>query len=345
MLTLIGDISFNGIISDQPEKNTDRFSEVSSLLENDVVIANLESPVKSGDTPNEKKNRVYSADPEVTRCLLKKLKVSCVSLANNHIFDYKMDGLKATIHLLDAEGIHHTGAGWLKEHLEPVIIENKGSRIGFIAFVDPKTNPKTEYCNDLLLNYFDINTVVKTIDQLKMSADKIICSIHWGDDYSYYPTRVQVDYALTIIKAGADIVMGHHPHTLQPYEKIGPDKYIFFSLGGLCYGDDYWEGNLRSLKFRTKNSVITKISNDFRNEEFIHIRELKGNFLITRKGDYRRWSKVKWFSFHVIEIIPGFRHFLDIYNKYLLKTFDFFFGYYRNPVIAIKEILKLRKKI
>ncbi|KAF5073311.1 Bacterial capsule synthesis protein PGA_cap [anaerobic digester metagenome] len=135
-LTFIGDIAFNGLISEQPEQNAVRFSLVAPILqEADLVFANLETPVKAGDEYNNEKSIIHYASYEVTKDLLNKLNIGCVSLANNHIYDCKMDGLKATINLLDNLGIYHTGAGWKQEHIEPVIIEKGGQQIGFLGWV------------------------------------------------------------------------------------------------------------------------------------------------------------------------------------------------------------------
>jgi len=126
-IILLGDIAFTGIISEQPEKNKDRYKELAPILKSaDLVFTNLEVPVKADGFRNEHKNIIHYSLPVPTRDLLKILNIGCVSLANNHIYDCKMPGLEATINILDDLGIYHTGAGWLPEHIESVII-NKGS--------------------------------------------------------------------------------------------------------------------------------------------------------------------------------------------------------------------------
>jgi len=338
-IILLGDIAFNGLISEQPEKNTERFSLVAPILQDaDLVFANLETPVKAGTEYNNEKSIIHYASYEVAKDLLTKLNIGCVSLANNHIYDCKMDGLKATINLLDKIGICHTGAGWKQEHIEPVIIERGGQRIGFLAYVEKSTDPKTENFPELLINYYSIEKVISDVTKLNGKVDKVICSIHWGVDYSFYPRKQQREDARELIDNGVDIVMGHHPHTIQPYEKKNKEKYIFYSLGGFCYGDSMWKGYLRSLKKRTKNSFIVKTSN-YKDYEFIPIKELKGNFLTFRTADFIQWSNRKWFMLKIIDNCKIVFIMVTLHNRYWVKFYDYFWGYYRTPLIAVKELI------
>ena len=135
-IALLGDIGFNGIISSEPDKNHDRFKSICQLLSTvEHVFANLEVPVNNGNCKNRNKSVVHYADKNVTERLLRNMNISCVSLANNHIYDCSLSGLKATIELLDGVGIKHTGAGWGNEHIEPIIIYTGGIRLGFMIKV------------------------------------------------------------------------------------------------------------------------------------------------------------------------------------------------------------------
>ena len=215
-ITFVGDIAFTGIVSEQPETNRERYRNVIPVLKSaDLVFANMEVPVKVDGSRNEYKNFIHASLPGPTRELLMMLNIGCVSLANNHVYDCKMPGLEATINLLDELGIYHTGAGWLTEHIEPVIIDRTDTKIAFLAYVDRSTNPRTELFPELLINYFEPERVASDIQQVRDKVDKVVVSIHWGVDYSFYPTPEQIGLARHIIEAGADIIMGHHPHTLQ----------------------------------------------------------------------------------------------------------------------------------
>ena len=160
-IILLGDIAFTGLLSEDPSKNLVRYKEVIPILHNiDIVFANLETPVKVTEEKNEHKTFIHYSLPEPTKELLKILNIGCVSLANNHIYDCRMSGLKATIELMDSLGIYHTGAGWTEKHIEPVIIKNDKCSVGFIAYVEKSTNPKTESYPELLINYFEAISVI-----------------------------------------------------------------------------------------------------------------------------------------------------------------------------------------
>ena len=268
--------------------------------------------------------------------------VNCVSLANNHIYDCKMSGLKATISVLDELDIYHTGAGWEEQHIEPVIIETGGNKLGFLAYVDIKTNPKTENFPELFINYFEIENVTKDIQQLKKDADKIIVSIHWGADYSYYPTPKQIKLAHTIIDAGADIIMGHHSHTFQPYEAY-KHGYIFYGLGGLTFGDYMKHGKLQSLFRKTKRSAIVSCDPLDMNLKFLPTKELKGNIIQIDNRDYPEWSKMRWRLYRIKYSHALMERLFDFKEKVLYRIYEYFFGYYQNPIKRLFELSNIRK--
>ena len=344
-INFLGDIAFNGILSTKPEKNKERFKDISPILnKSNLVFANLEVPLKVDNTHNEYKNIIHYSLPEPTEQLLKMLNIGCVSLANNHIYDSKMPGLKATINLLDKLGIYHTGAGWLPEHIEPAIIEQELQNIGFLSYIDQSTNPKTENFPELYINYFSKEKALADIKEIKNSVDKIIVSIHWGVDYSHYQTPEQVKIAHDLIDGGVDIIMGHHPHTIQPYEKY-KGSYIFYSLGGLTFGD-FWKSskkNLQALYRKTKKGLIVRhnlFSNSF---SFISTHELKGNFIKITKRDFESWNRCKWRIFNLKNKSRLIDKLITFKEKILDRFFEYFFGYYQNPIKRLFQIHNLKK--
>ncbi len=344
-LTITGDLAFTGILSEEPEKNKVRFGIISSeLTSSDLVFANLEVPVKVDQSINEYKHFIHYSLPNPTKELLQRLNISCVSLANNHIYDCKMAGLMATIDLLDNLGIRHTGAGFLQEHIEPVIISKEGYKIGFLAYVDKATNPKTEHFPELYISYFDIDKVILDIKQLACQVDKVICSIHWGVDYSFYPTPCQRSVAREIVNAGTDIVMGHHPHTLQPYEKYN-GSYIFYSLGSLTFGDFIKKGDTerQSLFRKTKRSVIANYNFHENTFDFLSTYEMQGNYVKIKPLSYEKWSKTKW-QFFAVKHSSAFATKIFLFKEKILdRIYEYFFGYYKKPLKQLFQLSNIRK--
>ncbi len=343
-IALLGDIAFNGTFSSSPESIRNKFSASSIILkECKLVFANLEVPVKVDDARNEYKNFVHYSLHATNEELLKFLNISCVSLANNHIYDCSMTGLRATINLLDDLGIYHTGAGWMKEHTEPVIIKGNGIKIGFIAYVDKSTHPLTEYFSDLYINYLNEQKTVSDIKNLKSNVDKIICSVHWGNDYSNFYTGSQKELAHKLIDAGADVIMGHHTHTIQSYE-VYKNKAIFYSLGQLCFGDFIWEGELRSLKRKTKLGLLVRFDDySFTKYQIIPTKQEKGGKIIISNRNIENFLKRLQTinrlrnQYRLIDYLVRFK------EAYIDRIYEFIFGYYRNPLKDIFRIKNFKK--
>ena len=319
-----GDIAITGLLVSDFKKNPRRFKEIISL-NNTFGISNLECPVFVSDSQNEFKNFIHTSDKFASQQILSLLNIKCVSLANNHIYDCKMPGLRATINMLNEINVKHTGAGWKKEHIDPVIIDYNDKKIGFLAYVDNSTNPKTENFPELFINYIDENEIIKKLNELKSKVDKIILSLHWGVDYSFYPTNDQIRMAKLFIDSGADIIMGHHPHTIQPYEKY-KNSYIFYSLGGLTFGDykKTPQSELQALFRKTKKGLIVNYDNKDNLVSFISTKELKGNYIKLIKFNYFKWSQKMWVYFKIKHFHPIFTNFFLFKEKFLDRVYEYF---------------------
>jgi hypothetical protein len=333
-IALLGDIAVGGILSRDPSLIDAGFFILGRQLGTyDKVIANLEFPVEPEnlELPGD---YFHYTSPEATSKIIKSLHLSVLSLANNHMFDLGHEGLYQTIQLLKREGVLFTGAGYLPEHLEPVHFEISGRRFGFMAFVDEKTNPKKTREEGLHINSLDYETLPGKITDLKKQVDYVILSIHWGNDYSYFPTGEQVTNAKKMIASGADIIMGHHPHTIQPFERIG-DAYVFYSLGQVCFGDFLWEGKLRAIRKKTKKGFYPVFSEDLILGELVSFKEKKGNEVQFIKRNIARWSRRKLKQASIKHRWPLANALFNFREGILDRIWEFLFGYYRNPIAQL----------
>jgi len=344
-LKLIGDIALTGLFVDDYSKNDDRFkSIISSFKKCELIFANLECPIYKENSQNLNKSFIHTSNREVIINVLTKLKISCVSLANNHIYDCTMPGLKSTIETLQGMEVQFTGAGWRKEHIEPVILKEANQKIAFLAYVDKSTNPLTEKFPELLINYFEEYTVIEDVKKVRSQVDVVICSIHWGKDYSNYYTQKQQEQARALIEGGVDVIMGHHPHTVQSIE-IYKNKIIFYSLGQLCFGDKMWDGKMRALKKKTKIGLIAELDPTVLDSPKIFgTREKEGNYLaFIKESKLRRKLKLfsllnRWrFSMYSVSIC------LSIKESFIDRIYEYFFGYYRNPIVQLFSIYNFKK--
>ena len=339
---LAGDIALNGLISTDRENNSRRFAWLASVTgRTDGLIANLETPVVSEQRNLSMKSHLFS-DAGVTGEILKMLNVVCVSLANNHILDCGREGLQNTLRLLDEAGICHAGAGLTADQAGPVIFELAGVRVAFAAYVHPSTNPKADSYTDIFLNIFDPDAATREITALRLQADIVIVSIHWGNDYSYYHDEWQSAAARVLADAGADLIMGHHSHTLQAYEPY-KSSLIFYGLGSLTFGDFIKNGRSYGLFRRTKNSAVFILDENCGIKEAIPTYEKKGNFIVRGKINIaarnRRLTLLNGLRRKSVIV----RSVLKFHENVLSRIYEYFFGYYMNPAERLLQVGNIRK--
>jgi poly-gamma-glutamate synthesis protein (capsule biosynthesis protein) len=197
----------------------------------DLVVVNLEGPITDfssvsvGSQVLEPNNYIFTF-PSVVAKTLKKIGVTHVSLGNNHILNFGNLGLSQTKQYLNDAGIKYFGEPFTET---PHIKTLNGISIGFIAFNEFAPPPK--------------DIIVKALHDLEEIVDFIVVYSHWGYEYEHEPNIIQRQLAHEFIDAGADLVVGSHPHVIQSSE-VYRDKHIYYSLGNLIF-DQYWEESVR----------------------------------------------------------------------------------------------------
>ncbi len=210
------------------------------LASADVAFANLEAPVTdSNDAFPLWKKYIYKVAPEATRAW-QWLGLDVVSLANNHVSDYRDRGVRDTVRHLDAAGIAHVGAGTTEsEARRPVIVDVGGTKIGFLAYLEDKP------LYNLYLRAYAVGDRVgsaralrgdlaEDIRRLRPLVDVLVVSLHWGENYQAV-TGAQEALGRWLVDQGVDVVAGHHPHDVQPVEVRG-HGVILYSLGNYAWG-------------------------------------------------------------------------------------------------------------
>jgi len=201
----------------------------------DLGFVNLEFPVapKTGKSP---KPFVFNAKPEALAALAR-AGFTVFNLANNHMFDQGTKGLAETCLYMDSLELGFVGAGrWAAEAQRPLIIEKDEVRVAFLAYTtvlnvggnsDDPSRPR--------VNMFDQATAKEDISRIRDSVDFIVVSLHWGAEYVNEPSAQQKAIAHGLCDAGADVILGHHPHVLGPVEEYaaadGRACVIAYSLG------------------------------------------------------------------------------------------------------------------
>ena len=245
---------------------------VDELKASDLVIANLETPLSRRGNPVPKFRNLRS-DPEVIRDV-KALRVHAVTLANNHMMDYGPEALADTLTTCDEADVARCGAGLdLEEAFRSLTFDVRGCRIGLLNLATtvpmgfdagpgrPGLAPlRVDFSLEIDTNFMVespgampiVRTRVRTEEQealcerirrLKAQVDVAIVSIHWGvPDFWLSPAQgvlaqYQQPLAHAMIEAGADLIYGHHSHTLHPIE-VYHSKPIFYSPGNFFFEFD-----------------------------------------------------------------------------------------------------------
>jgi len=204
------------------------------LAAGDINLANLESPIaKSGQEYIDKKFR-FRAEQPVAKAI-RSAGFNLVTLANNHSMDFGAEALAETLRHLSDNGIASIGAGEnLSEARKMVLYTIKGKKIAFLAFSltqpveffarqdQPGTSPGYE------------KLVTADIVGARSQADYVIVSFHWGKEAIERVQQYQRNAAHSAIEAGADVIIGHHPHILQGIE-LYKNGIIFYSLGNFTF--------------------------------------------------------------------------------------------------------------
>lgn len=248
-LSFIGDLMFdrgvkNSVLNNFNGDYGKLFENLKELESSDIAFANLEGPI-SDRGRNVGSKYSFRFEPIIAETL-KKAGIDIVSFANNHVGDWSLQAFEDTLSHLQNAGILFTGAGKTKVEAEKVVIvESKGLKVGFLGFSDvgPDWMQATEsQAGQLLAN--DPRRI-SIIEESKKKVDILVVSYHFGNEYVQANERQKM-IARTSVDAGADIVVGHHPHVIQEIEQY-KNGLIFYSLGNAIFDQHFSEETMEGM--------------------------------------------------------------------------------------------------
>ena len=236
-LLFAGDVMLSRGVGARMESQDDwtlPFEEIAETLHSaDLRFCNLECPISD---QGRNLHHLYSfrADPRALEGL-KAAGFDVVSLANNHAYDWGPAALLDSLERLRAAGIRAVGAGQniLAAHY-PVLINVGGLRLAFLGYVEIDPKEATAGVDRPGVAWLDPAQVLADIRFARPVADLVIVCPHWGVEYAVKPAREQVEFAHRMIDAGADLIVGSHPHVVQPLEAYH-GRWIAYSLGNFVF--------------------------------------------------------------------------------------------------------------
>jgi poly-gamma-glutamate synthesis protein (capsule biosynthesis protein) len=207
------------------------------IADADIFFVNEEFPFSDRGTQAADKQYTFRLPPEKVS-IFQEIGIDGVTLANNHALDFGTDALLDSCATLDSVGIPHTGAGAnLDAARQAVTYEVNGRKIAIIGAsrVFPQADWAAGANHPGMLSAYDPAVLLEQIRTLKQNQDIVIAYIHWGIEREETPNDLQKNLARQLIDAGADLVIGAHPHVLQGIEYY-KGKPIIYSLGNFIFG-------------------------------------------------------------------------------------------------------------
>ncbi len=225
------------------------------LAQDDLTIVNFEGTLtESTYVPSSKRENqfLFSAPPEYV-AMLTENSIEAVSLENNHVMDHGEDVYTETQTHLSNAGVIWSGDG------EIGVYEAKGIQIAMLSYL----------CIDRYDQLWDV--VPADIAAAKAQYPIVIVNFHWGNELDYAPTKNQIKMGRLAVDSGADLVLGHHSHRIQPIEYYN-GAYICYSLGNFCFAGNSKPSDMTSYLFQTRFRIREgENGQEISNEGFIII--------------------------------------------------------------------------
>jgi len=205
----------------------------------DLAVVNLEGPL--GGEPY--KGYPQFSLPDAFAAALKEAGFAVFLTANNHAVDCYSKGISRTIDMLDSLGVYHTGTfknDSEREQSYPLIVEKKGIRMVFLNYTYDTNNitPEAPY----IVNIIDTALIKEDISKaFRANPDIVIAVMHWGQEYQLNPSKSQEELAQFLINQGVDLIIGSHPHVVEPSQIVTDPilkntHLVVYSLGNFVSG-------------------------------------------------------------------------------------------------------------
>lgn len=267
-LTALGDILMHNTLiwsGGQPDGSYrfNFFSEVKDLIEQgDYCTTNLETAL-AGPTTGYTGYPLFNS-PDAIAQHLKDYGIDGVVAANNHLLDRGYNGALRTVDVLKKAGLDTLGTKKSAADSDVLIKEIRGVKVGYLAYTYGTNGIALPKEHSDFINILEKERILKDISELKPKVDVLLLILHWGVEYSPEPTEEQRRLAHLFLEAGADAIIGSHPHVLQPVEVLnigGKDKFVAYSLGNFIgdqRGEERNSGVILQLKFLQEKRFSSK---------------------------------------------------------------------------------------
>src|SRR5512133_275488 len=244
-LVAVGDILMHQDVKASAEHASEGFpalwADLVPLFQGaDLAFGNLETPV--APTAGRPGVPFQFNAPAALPAALRASGFTVLSTANNHAFDQGAKGVRETLDRLRAEQLVAVGSGEDRIRAEAVqVVERQGLKVAFLGFTDLFNVDLNRRATEPWVRPLDLEPAMSAVREARARADLVVVSVHWGNEYQRQPTKRQRDIAKRLVEAGCDLLLGHHPHVLQPAEIVeagGRKALVAYSLGNFISNQD-----------------------------------------------------------------------------------------------------------
>jgi Bacterial capsule synthesis protein PGA_cap len=202
----------------------------------DIATVNLEGVVSSRGSPVPDKEFHFRGARSMLAGAVDAAGLDVVTVANNHSLDFGPTAFLDTLAALSALGVRSVGGGaTLAKARKPAVLEAGGLRIAFLGYSDVNPYGFGATLSSPGTAVADSDAIRADIRSLRRSADLVVCWFHWGEELATTPTSREQELASVCLNAGAKLVLGSHPHVLQPVVRPRPQLLVAFSLGNFVF--------------------------------------------------------------------------------------------------------------
>ena len=263
-LSFAGDVHFSELVLQNYDKNgilaivDDEM--LSHMQKSDLFMLNHEFVFSNRGEAMEDKEYTLKNDPKYVN-ILQELGTDVVGIANNHILDFGQEAFLDTLDTLDGANIPYAGGGRnLSEASAPVVQTINGQTFAIFAAtrVSPSANWYAGKNHPGILQTYDATTLNKEIEDANGKYDHVIVFVHWGVERVEIPEDYQRSLAKGYIDAGADLIIGAHPHVLQGFEYY-KGVPICYSLGNYLFGNRTGETLLLNATFDSDDELSIQL--------------------------------------------------------------------------------------
>lgn len=228
------------------------------IARHDLAFGNLECPLAPPEVGFQLPKRFsFRCDPEVAAGL-HRVGFDALQVANNHTVDRGREGFAHTLDALRAQGLGAVGGGRTQdEALRPVVMRKNGLTVamfGAVGFVLEATTRLRDQPGPA----WDLEGLVQGVRRARNRVDVVVVGLHWGAEGHPLPGRSQVELGHRLIDAGADLVLGHHPHVLQSVEHY-KGRWIVYSLGNFVFDNSGpWQRRSAMLSVELRRGQVSR---------------------------------------------------------------------------------------